>query len=59
MDRNAEGKIHPSPTPAVEKRSRIRRLIKDRRAEVRFEPKKENRRQNKGRRSSDIELWSD
>jgi hypothetical protein len=35
----------------------VRRKNSDRRNEVRFEPEKENRRKNKGRRSSDIDIW--
>lgn len=47
------------PASGGEKRIRVRRVTKDRRAEVRFEPDKENRRQKSGRRSSDIDHWAD
>jgi hypothetical protein len=45
-----------NPTPR-EKRTKNRRLKADRREEIRFEPSKENRRKNHGRRSSDIDIW--
>jgi hypothetical protein len=38
-------------------RKTVRRKNADRRSEVRFEPEKENRRKNKGRRSSDKDIW--
>ena len=50
-ENNRENTPHqPSNT-----RKTVRRKKADRRSEVRFEPDKENRRQNKGRRSSDID----
>lgn len=45
------------PRVTMDTRKTVRRKSSDRRAEVRFEPDKENRRQNKGRRSSDIDIW--
>ncbi len=47
---------HQRPAP-IEKRKKNRRVLVDRREEVRFEPLKENRRQNLGRRSSDRDIW--
>ena len=47
---------HQRPAP-IEKRKKNRRVLVDRREEVRFEPLKENRRQNLGRRSSDGDIW--
>jgi hypothetical protein len=44
----------PSP---IEKRHKNRRVIPDRREEVRFEPLKEDRRQNSGRRKTDKDVW--
>ena len=41
----------------IEKRRKARRFKVDRREEVRFEPNKENRRRNPGRRSSDGDVW--
>jgi len=41
----------------MDTRKIVRRKNTDRRTEVRFEPDKENRRQNKGRRSSDKDIW--
>jgi hypothetical protein len=41
----------------IEKRRKARRIIVDRREEIRFEPNKENRRKNLGRRSSDGDVW--
>jgi hypothetical protein len=41
----------------MDTRKTVRRKNTDRRTEVRFEPDKENRRQNKGRRSSDEDIW--
>jgi len=41
----------------MDTRKTVRRKSADRRTEVRFEPDKENRRQNKGRRSSDVDIW--
>lgn len=35
-----------------------RRQIKDRREEVRYEPEKENRRKNDGRREFDNDAWT-
>jgi hypothetical protein len=43
--------------PELDTRQRIRRQSRDRRGEVRFEPDKQNRRQNKGRRSADADVW--
>lgn len=44
------------PTP-IEKRRKNRRVIPDRREEVRFEPLKQDRRQNSGRRATDRDVW--
>ena len=41
----------------IEKRRKARRIKVDRREEVRFEPNKDNRRRNPGRRSSDGDVW--
>lgn len=41
----------------LDSRKTVRRKNRDRRNEVRFEPDKENRRKNKGRRSSDEDIW--
>lgn len=58
MDRDIE-KTTPTPTKSSpQTRTTVRRKNQDRRTQVRFEPKKENRRQNKGRRFSDIDHWS-
>lgn len=59
MARDEKTSTKQIPASGGEKRIRIRRTTKDRRTEVRFEPDKENRRQNKGRRSSDIDHWAD
>ena len=59
MNRDGKTTGQQKPASGSEKRIRVRRTLKDRREEVRFEPEKQNRRQNKGRRSSDIDLWSD
>lgn len=45
------------PSSKLDTRKNVRRKNSDRRTETRFEPDKENRRQNKGRRSTDIDLW--
>jgi hypothetical protein len=45
------------PGSTLNTRKTVRRKNSDRRSEVRFEPEKENRRKNKGRRSSDIDIW--
>jgi hypothetical protein len=51
-------KITPKdPGSTLDTRKAVRRKNADRRDEVRFEPDKENRRQNKGRRSSDTDIW--
>jgi hypothetical protein len=42
----------------IEQRRKARRIIVDRREEIRFEPNKENRRKNLGRRSSDGDAWT-
>ena len=41
----------------IEKRRKARRIKVDRREEVRFEPNKDNRRGNPGRRSRDSDVW--
>lgn len=53
-ERKRAQKIHSSITDS---RKAVRRNSSDRRTEVRFEPDKENRRLNKGRRSSDKDIW--
>gem|GEM_PF-287779 len=53
MDKRKSTK-RPSP---IEKRHKNRRVIPDRREEVRFEPLKEDRRQNSGRRATDRDVW--
>ena len=45
------------PGSTLNTRKTVRRKNADRRNEVRFEPDKENRRKNKGRRSSDTDIW--
>lgn len=47
-----------APYQGPERRKEQRRKVKDRRAMVRFEPEKEPRRKNNGRRSEDgVDLW--
>ena len=53
MDKRKNAK-RPNP---LEKRRINRRVIPDRREEVRFEPLKEDRRQNQGRRTTDRDVW--
>jgi len=53
MDKRKNAK-RPNP---LEKRRTNRRVIPDRREEVRFEPLKEDRRQNQGRRTTDRDVW--
>ncbi|MDA8885266.1 hypothetical protein OAU08_00200 [Porticoccaceae bacterium] len=50
---NRKNTKRPSP---IEKRHKNRRVIPDRREEVRFEPLKEDRRQNSGRRATDRDV---
>jgi hypothetical protein len=45
------------PGSTLNTRKTVRRKNGDRRNEVRFEPEKEPRRKNKGRRSSDVDIW--
>ncbi len=46
------------PYQGVERRKEQRRKVKDRRGMVRFEPEKEPRRKNNGRRREDgVDLW--
>ena len=53
-----EKKRKPKIPPLItDSRRTVRRKNSDRRTEVRFEPDKENRRHNKGRRSSDMDIW--
>lgn len=40
-----------------ERRQEQRRKTTDRRVEIRFEPGKEDRRQSKGRRKTDGDIW--
>lgn len=57
MDRDSHETSKTLPPSTPNTRRTVRRKKNDRRVEVRFEPEKENRRQNKGRRSSDIDHW--
>ena len=54
---DAKKKTPKDPGSTLDTRKTVRRKNSDRRTEVRFEPDKENRRHNKGRRSSDIDHW--
>jgi hypothetical protein len=45
------------PSLPIDTRRTVRRKNTDRRTETRFEPDKENRRQHKGRRSTDEDIW--
>ena len=54
---DAKKKTPKDPGSTLDTRKTVRRKNSDRRTEVRFEPDKENRRQNKGRRSSDMDIW--
>jgi hypothetical protein len=49
---------YETPYTGGERRIEQRRKLSDRRAELRFEPDKEPRRKNNGRRSGEVkELW--
>ncbi len=54
---DAKKKTPKDPESTLDTRKTVRRKNSDRRTEVRFEPDKENRRHNKGRRSSDMDIW--
>jgi hypothetical protein len=53
----AKKKVAKKRSLVADKRKTVRRRISDRRSEIRYEPDKENRRQNTGRRSSDVDIW--
>jgi hypothetical protein len=53
----AKKKTAKKRSSIADNRKTVRRRTSDRRNEVRYEPDKENRRQNKGRRSSDKDIW--
>ncbi|MFQ6021349.1 MAG: hypothetical protein ACE5NW_01390 [Acidiferrobacterales bacterium] len=52
-----QDKVSTTEYQGVERRKRVRRVNVDRRGEVRFEPKKPDRRQENGRRKED-KLWA-
>lgn len=53
MKKNAQ---KPRPS-ALNSRKTNRRVIVDRREEIRFEPSKDHRRQSTGRRVGDKDIW--
>jgi hypothetical protein len=57
MDLDTQKTAETKTTSTPNTRRTVRRKNTDRRVEVRFEPEKQNRRQNKGRRSTDIDHW--
>lgn len=58
MDKDIDQTPQKPPVSGPQTRTTVRRKNQERRTEIRFEPEKENRRQNKGRRSSDVDHWS-
>ncbi|MGS2723524.1 hypothetical protein ACVBEJ_07240 [Porticoccus sp. GXU_MW_L64] len=42
-----------------ERRQNKRRILADRRQDIRFEPGKQDRRQGDGRRDTDLDIWED
>ena len=49
----------PQAYTGPERRQIKRRVLADRRQDIRFEPHKQERRQNPGRRDDDLDIWSD